>query len=122
MVKYVSYSEVSFLKRFNILGAGLLGILAILESVFAAVTQHYMIISIASSLLLAITQGQTMSQSVIMALMTLVLAIYFTALLLDQYLFKKFPKDKGKLTLLSGIVLGFFTYFFVFPLMGFSFG
>lgn len=111
----ISYKEERWFKRLPILGVALLAIAGLFETVFVFVGQNYLIINIGASLLLTIFQGRMYPTSLITALMAILMAALFIFLLLDQYLFDKFPEKKGTLILLFGIALSVFSYYVIVP-------
>lgn len=113
----VSYKEENFFKRVPIVGSTLLGIVVVVDFIFTIVTQHYLIISIGSTLLLTILQGQSMPSNLILALATTVLFIYFLGLLLDLYVLKRVRHNRGKIMLLAGVAIAFFTFFIFVPVL-----
>lgn len=117
MVTYVSRSEEKSLKRLGIVGVALVSIVSIFQIVFMFVGQHYLIISLGTTLLSAVLQGRAMPVNLLFAFSTVVLAWLFVGLLLERYLFDKFPHSKGKLTLIFGIGLAFFSSYLIIPIV-----
>ncbi|MHA2227048.1 MAG: hypothetical protein ACXAC8_17670 [Candidatus Hodarchaeales archaeon] len=115
MARFISYKEEKMFKRFGIVSGALFSLVALFEMVFVFVGQHYLILSLTSSLLLAFLSGQPLKANLLMGLSTVILVVFLGFLLLDKYLFKKYPKRKGALTIVVGFAVFIASYYFLAP-------
>lgn len=115
MVKYISYYEQSQLKRLGIVGAFLLSIAGIIDTIFMFVSSNYMILSIGSTLLLTLGGGRVIPESVVIGMVTLIMMAFFLSLILDKVVYRKFPNNKGLMTIIAGVIMAFTFYYFAWP-------